>query len=112
MAEINLQEYGEFKNRVKSLEHRVQDIEDLTKAIYTQNVLIERLVGQIEKTNLAIQTHEKDIKDHEQRIAEIEKKDAKTLNHFKLAFIGAIAASVAGIVMNLVMAFMQQKGGI
>ena len=107
MTDIDLKEYGEFQNRVKSLEHRMQDIEDLTKAIYSQNVLIERLVGQIEKTNGSIQAQERKTSEHEKRISELEGRDGKSLNHFKLAFYGAIAVSVAGFIMNAISAAMK-----
>jgi chromosome segregation ATPase len=105
MVDINVQEFGEYKNRVKSLEHRMNSVEDLAKTIYDQNVTLKELVVEVRHTN-------ENIKDHENRLDKIENKDSEVIASLKKSIISAIAGSVVTLIFSVIVWVLSQKGGI
>lgn len=104
MAEISEQEFGEYKNRVKSLEHRVAGVEDSTKAIYEQNATLKELVVEVRHTN-------EHLSDHETRLDELEGKDKKTIGSWRTAAINAVTNNIVLIIIGLIVWGITLKGG-
>jgi septal ring factor EnvC (AmiA/AmiB activator) len=134
---ISEQEFGEYKNRVKSVEHRVDDLEEVTKAIYTQNATLERIATQSENTNQLVKKHDEQMaevqkilttavttltevvtksNDHESRLQVQEKQEGKKaaeiLKQWKFAIISSLAGAIVTLVVGVIIWVIVQKGGV
>lgn len=89
------QEFGEYKNRVKALEHRVEKLELIAESIHEQNATLKELVVEIRHTN-------EHLNDHEKRLDIIEGRDSKAVSKWKESFISSLAGAIVGLIFGLI----------
>lgn len=105
MTDINVQEFGEYKNRVKSLEARMEKAENVQRIIYDLNSNVAVLVNELKRTN-------DNLNEHETRLGKLEGRDSETVSKWRAALISALAGSVVTLVVGAVVGMIIQKGGV
>ena len=94
MVEFSAERMVKLEAREKSNSHRIEKLENLAEAIYSQNENIARLVEKLEATNNALDAHEK-------RLSEIERLPRARAETVFSSGITALASAVAGALVTM-----------
>ena len=94
MIEFSAERMVKLEEREKSNSHRIEKLENLAEAIYSQNENIARLVEKLEATNNALDAHEK-------RLSEIERLPRARAETVFSSGITALASAVAGALVTM-----------
>lgn len=89
MTELDIERITKIEERGKSNTHRIEELEQVTKAIYKQNTTIAKLVKTMENNNEIL-------KDHSDRLKAIEKKASDRMSQIISVIIAAIASGIIG----------------
>lgn len=89
MTDLDIEKITKIEERGKSNTHRIEELEQVTKAIYEQNTTIAKLVKTMENNNEIL-------KDHSDRLKAIEKKASDRMSQIISVIIAAIASGIIG----------------
>lgn len=80
------------KKEIGSLKHRVDDIEEIVKAVNELAISVGKLAENVSSTNSRMDKYEESLRKQGERIGEMEKKPAKRYDLIITTIITAIAS--------------------
>ena len=96
MTDLEIEEITKIEEQGKSKTHKIEGLEQVTKAIYEQNTTIVKLVKTMENNNEIL-------KDHSDRLKAIEKKASDRMSQIISVVIAAIASYITGYFISTVL---------
>nr|DAO57981.1 MAG TPA: hemolysin [Caudoviricetes sp.] len=96
MTDLDIERITKIEERGKSNTHRIEELEQVTKAIYEQNITIAKLVKTMENNNEIL-------KDHSDRLKAIEKKASDRMSQIISVIIAAIASGIIGYFVSTIL---------
>ena len=98
-------EYGErlskLEAKVSSNTHRIDKLESISEAIYGQSENIAKLTVELKRTNDNMVRNDDKMRDHERRIAQIERAPLSMMEKLKVALLSGAATAVASAAIAL-----------
>ena len=100
-------EYGErlskLETKVSSNAHRIDKLESISEAIYGQSENIAKLTVELKRTNDNMVRNDDKMRDHERRIAQMERAPLSLMEKLKVALLsGAATAAVSAAIAFLI----------
>ena len=100
-------EYGarlsKLEVRVSSDAHRIDKLEAISEAIYGQSENIAKLTVELKRTNDTMARNDDKVRDHEHRIARMERAPLSRMEKLKVALVsGAATAAVSALIALLI----------
>lgn len=94
---VMLAEHGK---EIGSLKHRVDDIEEIVKAVNELAISVGKLAENVSSTNSRMSRFEESLKNQGERIGEMEKKPAKRWDLVVTTIITAIASGAVTYIFS------------
>ena len=105
-----------IEERVASLEakydainKRLDKVDEMQEEINKQNVNLTELVGELKLMNLSLRTSQDTIKDHEDRITEIEQKPMNKAEQRRSIIFSAIVSALAMSVATFLITYFSMR---
>ncbi len=92
--------FAEHGKEIGSLKHRVDDVEELVKAVNELAVSVGKLAENVSSTNSRMNRFEESLKNQGERIGEMEKKPAKRYDLIITTIITAIASGAVTYIIS------------
>jgi archaellum component FlaC len=92
---------GEFKSLSKVVGANTSEIKELTSAIHETNIKFTEFLALINNQTKRIDGHDKDLKDHNERIDGMENTQKK-IKYWLAGVIAAVTTFIAGIKMGFI----------
>ena len=96
-------EFGERLSRVEarasSNSHRIEKLESISEAIYGQSENIAKLPVELKRTNDTMARNDDKVRDHERRIADMERVPLHLMEKIRVAVISGGATAVVSAVI-------------
>lgn len=98
-------EYGErlskLEAKVGANAHRIDKLESISKAIYGQSENIAKLTVELKRTNDNMVRNDDKMRDHERRIAQMERAPLSLMEKLKVALVSGAATAAASAAIAL-----------
>jgi len=90
---------AEHKKEIGSLKHRMDDVEDIIRAVNTLAISVKELAVNVANSNERMDNHEQSLKSQGERIGELEKKPAKRWEGIVDKIILSVVAALVGFAL-------------